>query len=54
MAEIIYLKDVLLLKPEEKESLKKVVARPKLKSVRTGKLLKSALLERKKEDNKRI
>lgn len=52
MAEIIYLKDVLLIKPSSTAKEKKSENRSRLKSVKTGKLLKSSLIERKKEDIK--
>lgn len=50
MAEIIYFKDVLLIKPQEEVSIKKRTRRSRLKPMKEDKLLKSSLVERKKED----
>ncbi len=52
MAEIIYLKDVLLIKPKSTTKEKKSTGRSRLKPVKTGKILKSSLIERKNEDIK--
>ena len=52
MAEIIYLKDVLFIKPKEKKSAKKDTNRSRMKTTRPRSLLKSSLIERKAEDNK--
>ncbi len=50
MAEIIYLKDVLFIKPKSTAKEKKSVSRLRLKPVKPSKILKSSLIERKKED----
>jgi len=52
MAEIIYLKDVLFIKPKANKSAKKDEKRPRAKTTRPRSLLKSSLVERKAEDNK--
>lgn len=52
MAEIIYLKDVLFIKPKTKSEGKKTENRLRIKSERPKRVLKSSLLERKKEDIK--
>lgn len=52
MAEIIYLKDVLFIKPKEKIEGKKTGSRSRTKSERPKRVLKSSLIERKKEDVK--
>lgn len=52
MAEIIYLKDVLFIKPNTKIESKKTGTRLRTKSERSKRVLKSSLLERKKEDVK--
>ena len=52
MAEIIYLKDVLFIRPKSNEKEKKSAVRSRLKSAKTGKILKASLIERKKEDIK--
>ena len=52
MAEIIYLKDVLFIKPKSKVERKKTGSRLRTKSERSKRVLKSSLLERKKEDIK--
>lgn len=52
MAEIIYLKDVLFIKPKEKKVAKKEANRFRAKSTRPKSMLKSSLVERKAEDNK--
>ncbi len=52
MAEIIYLKDVLFIKPKTKKTEKKDVSRSRAKSTRPRSVLKSSLMERKTEDNK--
>ncbi len=52
MAEIIYLKDVLFIKPKAKIEGKKPGSRLRTKSERSKRVLKSSLLERKKEDIK--
>ena len=52
MAEIIYLKDVLFIKPKEKKEEKKESSRSRTKSTRSRSILKSSLIERKAEDNK--
>jgi hypothetical protein len=52
MAEIIYLKDVLFIKPKAKVEGKKAGSRLRMKSERPKRVLKSSLLERKKEDIK--
>ncbi len=55
MAEIIYLKDVLLARAGEKTRMikKSSSLKTKMKSIRYGKLLKSSLMEKQKEDKKR-
>ena len=54
MAEIIYLKDILLAKAKEvSKVIKKATGRPRLKPFRADKLLlRSSLVEKKKEDPK--
>lgn len=52
MAEIIYLKDVLFIKSNSNAKEKKGVNRLRSKSSRSNKILKSSLIERKKEDVK--
>ncbi len=52
MAEIIYLKDVLFIKPNTSKKDKRSTGRPRLKPMKSGKMLKASLIERKKEDIK--
>ncbi len=52
MAEIIYLKDVLFIKPKANKSAKKDEKRPRTKSTKRRSALKSSLIERKTEDTK--
>ncbi len=52
MAEIIYLKDVLFIRPKSNEKDKKSTSRSRVKPMKTGKIMKASLIERKKEDIK--
>jgi len=52
MAEIIYLKDVLFINPKLNAKEKKNGRRLRSKPARASKILKSSLIERKKEDAK--
>lgn len=53
MAEIIYLKDILFIKPENKsKSARKLTLPAKSKSTKSRKPLKSSIIE-KKNNNKR-
>ena len=53
MAEIIYFKDVLLIKPKETVPVKKRTGRPRLKPMKESKVAKSSLIEQSTEDIKR-
>lgn len=52
MAEIIYLRDVLFINPKIKTKKKKTGLHSHTKSEKTRRVLKSSLIERKKEDIK--
>lgn len=52
MAEIIYLRDVLFINPKTKTKEKKTCIHSRAKSEKTKRVLKSSLIERKKEDVK--